>query len=72
VHERSKPSGSENRKSRIPYLVENQRNVLFTGKIVIVSNICGLRGSRWFVAGFSYTHCTRMQQFESPVQQIGR
>jgi hypothetical protein len=61
------PSGSENRKSRIPYLVENQRNVLFTGKMATVSIICGLRDSRWFFAGISYTHCTKMQQIDSPV-----
>ena len=48
MHEQSKPSGSENRKSRIPYLVENQRNVLFTGEMAIVSIICGLRDFRWF------------------------
>ena len=64
VRERSKLSGSENRKSRISYLVENKRDVLFTGRMATVSIICGLRRSRWFFAGFSYTHCTKMQQVE--------
>jgi hypothetical protein len=49
------------------YLVENQRNVLFTGSMAIDSIICGLRDFRWFFAGFSYTHCTTMQQSESPL-----
>ena len=67
VGERSKPSGSEKPKSQVRYLVENQLNVLFTRKTETVSIICGLLDFRWFFAGFSYTHCTTMQQFESPV-----
>ena len=67
MRERSKPSGSETLKSPVRYGVENQLDVLLIRRMATVSIICGLRDSRWFLAGFSYTHCTKMQQVESLV-----
>jgi hypothetical protein len=67
VGERSKPSDSENSKSRVRYVVENQQNVLITRRTATVSIVCGLLDFRWFSDGFSYTSCTTMQQSESPL-----
>jgi hypothetical protein len=62
-----KPAVLKKRKLRVRYLADNQTNPFGTRKIAIISIILDLVDFRWFCAGFSYTLCTKMQQFELPL-----